>query len=180
VTAEVDKKLQGLTSNVDIIKHIVYYLGPISIGDLAAKMAQVMLSFQPDEKSVRQYITPILTKLDYYVEKDGKWEVVHGKLPEHLALPKVMEEEHRLAFYKRIADICLFVLGVFPEHVQLLFASGSPEPRPPASRGFPRRTEDFIEEGRKFYRKASEHPAARTLKMAERYISLQRGTLFGN
>jgi hypothetical protein len=98
VTAELDKKLQGLTSNVDIIKHIVYYMGPISIGDLAAKMAQVMLSFQPDEKSIRQYITPILTKLDYYTEKDGKWEIVLEKSPEHSALPKVMEEEHRLLF----------------------------------------------------------------------------------
>lgn len=111
MTAELDKKLQGLNSNVDIIKHIVYYMGPVSIGDLAAKMAQVMLSFQPDEKSIRQYISPILAKLDYYAEKGSKWEIVLEKAPEHSALPKVMNEEHRLLFEREVRSRLATVLG---------------------------------------------------------------------
>ncbi len=111
VTVELDKKLQGLTSNVDIIKHIVYYLGPISIADLAAKMAQVMRSFQPDEESIHQYIEPILAKLDCYAEKNGKWVVVLDKWPEHMALPKVMEEEHRLLFEREVRSRLASALG---------------------------------------------------------------------
>ncbi len=90
-----DKKLAGLNSNVDIIKHIVYYLGPIAMKDIAAKMSEVMLSFQPDKKSIDQFIKPILQKYDYYT-KDGRiWDVVLEKVPEHAILPKVMQDEQR-------------------------------------------------------------------------------------
>jgi len=33
-------------------------------------------------------------------------------------LCQASNEEHRFGFYKRIADVCLFILGVFPEYAQ--------------------------------------------------------------
>ncbi len=32
-------------------------------------------------------------------------------------LCEVVGEEHRFGFYRRIADFCLFILGMFPEYV---------------------------------------------------------------
>ena len=35
-----------------------------------------------------------------------------------MALCEVVEDEQRLGFYKRIADICLFILGIFPDYAE--------------------------------------------------------------
>lgn len=111
-------------------------------------------------------------------------------------------EEHRLAFYKRIADICLFLPGVFPEYVRYAHrypATG--EARPPIGGRTRRSLETYVEEGRRFYRLAAEHPAAKSLEIsevfrlfhenflvarkpltfiAERYLHHRKQRLFGN
>lgn len=73
------------------------------------------------------------------------------------------EPEQRFAFYKRIADVCLFVSGLFPHSarsVQRSFPSG------PAPAARSRRTlEEYVQEGRRFYELAAEHPAARALEL---------------
>ena len=74
------------------------------------------------------------------------------------------EEEHRFGFYKRIADLCLFVLGIFPEYVTSDFGypfSGE------VRRKLRRSAEDYEEEGRRFYKLAGEHRDARMLNLAE-------------
>ncbi len=79
-----------------------------------------------------------------------------------------VEEEHRLGFFKRIADICLFMLGVFPEYVQLSYRyPSSGELRPQITGRVRRSMADYVEEGRKFYKLAAEHPAARTFGLSE-------------
>jgi hypothetical protein len=117
-------------------------------------------------------------------------------------LCEAVSEEHRLAFYKRIADVCLFVLGMFPEHAGA--AHGGPAPGSPRSHmaGRGRRSaEDFAEEGRRFYGMAAEHPAASSLEVssifrlfrddflaakkplnfiADRYLRSQRRAFFGS
>ena len=78
------------------------------------------------------------------------------------------DEEQRLGLYKRIADVCLFVSGLFPDQsiVDHRYpASG--QPRPPSVRRMRRSLEDYEREGRKFYGLASEHAAARTLKLSD-------------
>ena len=97
-----DKKLAGLNSNVDIIKHIVYYLGPITMKDIAIKMSEVMLSFQPDRKNVEQFIKPILQKCEYYTKDGQKWDVIVERIPEHVVLPKVMQDEQRLLYEREL------------------------------------------------------------------------------
>jgi hypothetical protein len=104
VTADLEKKLQGLSSNVDIIKHIVYFLGPIRVEDIAAKMADVMQSFQPDANTINQFIKPILEKCDYYTCDNGLWDVIVEKVPEHAVLAKLLQEEHRPLYERELSS----------------------------------------------------------------------------
>ena len=78
------------------------------------------------------------------------------------------DQKDRLGLYKRIADVCLFVSGVFPEHTysDSRYAS-SGEPRPLTTGRLRRSLEDYETEGRRFYGLAEEHPASRALEMSE-------------
>jgi hypothetical protein len=75
---------------------------------------------------------------------------------------QVVDEEHRFRFYKRIADVCLFFAGMFPEHIEAQYRyplSGKIRRR---GMGQSRRSiEDYEEEGRAFYELAAEHKVAR-------------------
>jgi hypothetical protein len=84
-----------------------------------------------------------------------------------------LEEEHRYGIYKRIADACLFLTGLFPEHIE-------------AGRCYPQRDEPHLrlkssllhnlEEheayGRTFYRLASRHEMARTQALDQVLVTL--------
>lgn len=66
----------------------------------------------------------------------------------------MLEEQQRFQPYRRIADICLFVLGVFPEHltpreVKTEYGHYRLRPRTKRSR------EDYEKQGRYFYRAAA-------------------------
>ena len=77
------------------------------------------------------------------------------------------DEQHRLSFYKRIADVCLFVSGVFPDHTfsdHSYQTSGQPSSSP--ARRLRRSMEDYEMEGRRFYGLAEEHPTARALGLS--------------
>lgn len=106
----------------------------------------------------------------HYRIREGTWRKLRFNdldIDSLIGLCASVEEEHRLGFYKRIADICLFTLGIFPEHVQ--YSRRYPvtgEPRPARARRPQRSAEDYLEEGRKFYRLAAGHPAAASLEMA--------------
>ena len=69
------------------------------------------------------------------------------------------DEENRLGYYKRIADVCLFVSSVFQEHSY--FGQGGGQSTFPASRRMRRSMEDYEWEGKRFYSLAESHPAAR-------------------
>lgn len=71
-----------------------------------------------------------------------------------------VDEEHRFAFYKRIADVCLFISGVYPDNA----VDGL---RPLAARQARRSVEEYEQEGRRFYGLAEGHPAARTLQLSD-------------
>jgi hypothetical protein len=91
---------------------------------------------------------------------------------------QAMDEEHRFGFYKRIADVCLFIMGVFPEYIQwdYRYSSGEIRPKIPGTthlRWVPRRSaEEYEEEGRKFYQLAAEHPTAKVVKLEEVFWQL--------
>ena len=71
-----------------------------------------------------------------------------------------VEEQLRFGLYKRIADVCLFIAGIFPEYAQ-------PGAAVPWSQRGQRDLEDYEQEGRQFYGLASQHEGAALLELRE-------------
>lgn len=111
-----------------------------------------------------------------YRIREGVWGRIRFHDADVDSLLHLMEfagEEFRIHFYKRIADIYLFTLGVFPEYVQLTFRYPyTGKSRPPFIGTAKRSMEEYEEEGRKFYRLAAEHPMAQGLALAEVFHTL--------
>ena len=81
---------------------------------------------------------------------------------------EVVDEEQKFSFYKRIADVCLFVLGIFPEYAYFDYRyPSSGQLRPPVAGRLRRSAGDYEEEGRRFYKLAAEHQSARILDLSE-------------
>ena len=81
---------------------------------------------------------------------------------------QTVDKEHRFGLYKRIADLCLFILGMFPEYVTMDYRyPSSGEARPRLFGRLRRSAEDYEEEGRRFYKLAGEHKNAALLDIAE-------------
>ena len=72
-----------------------------------------------------------------------------------------------LGFYKRIADVCLFISGIFPDYTFVGYRYPVSSQVRPLLSGRRRSLEDYEREGRKFYGLAEEHPAARTLQLSD-------------
>ena len=90
-----------------------------------------------------------------------------------MALCDEVEDEYRLGFYKRIADICLFILGIFPDYAEYDYRYPfSGQLRPSFRRKVRMGAEDYEKEGRKFYRLAAEHPSARELDLSDVFWTL--------
>ena len=86
---------------------------------------------------------------------------------------EVVEDEYRFAFYKRIADVCLFILGIFPEYVERDYRYPFSRQLRPQIRGRLRISpEDYEKEGRRFYKLAAEHLSARKLNLSEVFWAL--------
>jgi hypothetical protein len=135
------------------------------------------------KESLLVYLADMLssfTKIETYAisfrAKQGVWHKLRFNdldMQSLMRLCDVVEDEHRLGFYKRIADICLFVLGLFPDYVEREYrypCSGHLRPQfPGKGRISP---EDYEEEGRKFYRLAAEHPSAREMDLSKVFWAL--------
>lgn len=80
-----------------------------------------------------------------------------------------IDEEFRFGFYKRIADVCLFILGIFPEYAtsDYPYSLGSESRLVANLRSRKSDGEYYEEEGRKFYKLAAEHPNAQLLNLDE-------------
>jgi hypothetical protein len=92
-----------------------------------------------------------------------------------MRLSEAADEEYRLSFYKRIADICLFILGMFPDFAERQYRYPHSGQVRPHVRGTLRISpEDYATEGRKFYLLAAEHPSARELCLEEVFRDLHR------
>lgn len=79
---------------------------------------------------------------------------------------EAIDEERRFAFYKRIADLCLFIPGMFPEYVTVDYRHPSGGKVVPRLFGRLRRSAaDYTDEGRRFYKLAGGHQDASVLGM---------------
>jgi hypothetical protein len=123
-------------------------------------MAQMLASFSRiNSFTVRVRVKPHVWRRQRYNDMDIDSLV---RMYEHV------EEEQRFGLLKRLGDLCLFILGVFPEHA----ASAAAGTR--ASRLRRRGTADYITEGKRFYKAAAEHPGAAIAGMAASLETLHR------
>jgi hypothetical protein len=75
---------------------------------------------------------------------------------------QIVEPQNRFPWYKRIADTCLFLAGLFPEYIEAQHRYPLSRIARPRSRGaLCVSREDFEAHGRAFYRLAAEHEDAR-------------------
>jgi hypothetical protein len=131
-----------------------------------------------DRQSVLVYLAHMLSSfarvesyaLSFRVKK-GAWRKIRFNdmdLNSLISFCEAIDEEYRFGFYKRIADICLFILGIFPEYARSQHQySLSGEIRPPIAGQGRKSPEDFENEGRRFYKLAAEHQAAKSLELSE-------------
>ncbi|MFC1947657.1 hypothetical protein ACFLXY_07045 [Chloroflexota bacterium] len=81
---------------------------------------------------------------------------------------QTVEEESRFKIYKRIADLCLFLLGIFPEYVTPVLSSSFPGNTGSRMFGRMRRSaQEYAEEGKRFYKLAAEHGDSSKAGLAE-------------
>jgi hypothetical protein len=134
--------------------------------------------------------------------KKGFWKTIRFNdmdIQSLMSFCEVVEDEYRLGLYKRIADICLFMLGLFPDYTEREYRYPvSGQLRPPIARQPRISPEGYAEKGRVFYKLAAEHSSALDLAdvfqalhdgfqkatkplnfMAEHYLQGTRHQLFG-
>ncbi len=125
---------------------------------------------------VPEYLAAMLasfTRVETYVRpvrvRSGVWRKVRYSDMDVDSLVRLCaeaDESQRLRFYKRIADVCLFVTGVFRDHAPASSGAG-------ALRRGRRTLEDYEVEGRRFYGLAADHPGARALGLSETFDLLR-------
>ncbi len=140
--------------------------------------ARNVVHFLSSHREVLKYLADMLssfTKVESFTcsarVRKGLWRKMRFSEMDFESLSKRCEsidEEHRFPCYKRIADLCLFILGIFPEYVNpgLRPAKGE-NIEPQLSRISKMSAEDFEEEGKRFYKLAGEHREARLTELAE-------------
>ena len=129
------------------------------------------------DRTTRDYLAEMLTaftranRAEVYWEENGilrKREFNDIDLDDMIAVANVVKKESRPALFKRIADISLFLSGIYPDHAPLFIACPQN-----AFRG--RRTlQDYEAEGRRFYELAAReldplHVRAACWTLSERF-----------
>jgi hypothetical protein len=135
--------------------------------DLLFYLADMLSSFT----RVESYVIPVKIR-------EGIWERVRFNDLDILSLMRfsqLVEDEYRLGFYKRIADICLFIMGIFPDYAERDYRYPFSGQVRPHVRGKLRISPaDYAEEGQKFYKLAAEYPSAKEVHLEEIFWALHR------
>jgi hypothetical protein len=96
-------------------------------------------------------------------------------VPSLMSFCDVVADEYKYVLYKRIADVCLFMTGVFPEYIAHDFRYPlSGEIRPNSATKTRTSPKEYEERGKKFYRLAAEHETAAAQRLSEVFWSLHR------
>ena len=86
---------------------------------------------------------------------------------------EAVDDKFRLGLYKRIADVCLFILGIFPDYAERSYRYPlSGEIRPQIGEAAKISPEEYEQKGQQFYRLAAEHQAAFETDLAEVFWAL--------
>ncbi len=135
------------------------------------------------EEPILAYLAEMLssfTKIESYAVtfriRKGAWRKIRFNDLDIFSLMQfceVVDDFYRFGLYKRIADICLFMLGVFPEYTLRNYRYPlSGKLRPAVGRRPRISPEEYEKEGRRFYRLAAEHSSARELKLDDVFWAL--------
>lgn len=90
-----------------------------------------------------------------------------------MSLCDVVDDAYRFSLYKRIGDICLFILGVFPVYAERNYRYAvSGQIRSGVSGRRRISPQDYEREGQRFYRMAAEHRTALDMELSEVFWSL--------
>ena len=165
--------LRRVANDLETMRFTVEKTGTLKIPVFDAKDVVEVLA----KDSVIGYLADMLssfTKIKAYVVslriRKGIWKKFRFNDLDIQSLKRIcgaVDEAFRFGLYKRIADICLFVLGIFPEYAERDYRYPFSGQIRPSIRGRPRiRPEDYEREGRKFYKMASEHPSAKKLEVS--------------
>jgi hypothetical protein len=133
--------------------------------------------------SILTYLAKMLssfTKVESYAllfkDQKGIWKKIRFNdmdIDSLIRFSEVVEEAFQFGLYKRIGDVCLFMLGIFPEHIEAAHRYPlSGEIRPDIF-GKPRRSEaDYAARGQEFYQRAASHPVAAERGLSETFHAL--------
>ena len=90
-----------------------------------------------------------------------------------MSLCDVVDDAYRFNLYKRIGDVSLFILGVFPVYAERYYRYPvSGQLRPGISGRGRVSPQDYEKEGQRFYRLAAEHRTALDLDLSEVFWAL--------
>lgn len=133
-------------------------------------------------ESLLRYLADMLasfTKVESYTMsfrvRKGVWRKIRFNdldVESLVGMSQVVDAPYRLGFYKRIADVCLFVLGIFPEYAEREFRYPSGPLRPKIAGRARISPADYEREGRRFYRLAAEHDYAREQDLSGVFMAL--------
>jgi hypothetical protein len=135
------------------------------------------------KKDLLDYLADMLssfTRIESYTvsfeTRKGTWERVRLNdldIFSLMSLCDMVEDESRIGFYKRIADICLLILGIFPDYVEREYRYPFSAQIRPSVQGRARISpEEYEKEGRKFYKLAAEHHSAKEMELSEIFWTL--------
>ena len=156
-----------------------------------------------EERPLRDYLAEMLASFTHVQSftrrvrvRKGTWRRQHFAeldVDSLIRYGSSLPEEERFQVYRRIADVCLFLAGIFPEYIES--QSG-----PFIAARVQRTIEDYERQGRTFYQLAARHKGSQSAHLfdplntladnftlaekpltfiTERYLELRRGLLFG-
>jgi len=171
--------LRKVSKDLKGISYTVEKTGTVKIPVFDAKAVANFLSKEP----LLHYLADMLssfTRVESYTLslqiREGIWEKIRFSdldIFSLMALCEVVDDEYRLGFYKRIADICLFILGMFPDYAEHDYRYPFSGQLRPQIRGKVRiGPEEYEKEGRRFYKLAAEHHGAKGLGLTEVFRAL--------
>jgi len=134
---------------------------------LAYLVGMLTTFVQPEARSLQQRGKGAVVRKVRYADLD---------LPSLLRLAETASGTRRLTVYRRVADVCLFMLGVYPEFVASNHRYPSGGLRPLLGASFQRVSpEEYEARGRQFYKLAAEHRAARGRRLSDVLWTLHEG-----
>jgi hypothetical protein len=155
------------TARYTLEKTLTMSIPVFDTDDLAALLA---------DHSMVMYLADMLasfTRIECYSVtfrvKKGFWRKIRFNdldIRSLMSFCDVVDEFYRFGLYKRIADISLFMVGLFPEFTARNYRYPLSGALRPTTGSNPRISpEEYATEGRRFYRLAAEHSIARELSL---------------